>query len=88
MHAMQIEVLGSIPSSYFFFAKISELLIGGDIMKDISNDIIDLLDAIQLYHHISVSAALIGIDDYVKKADDEMIDILNLLRSLFKESFD
>ena len=57
-------------------------------MKDVSNEIIDLLDAIQLYHHISVSAALIGIDDYVKKADDEMIDILNLLRSLFKESFD
>lgn len=57
-------------------------------MKDISNEIIDLLDAIQLYHHISVSAALIGVNDYIKKSDDEMIDILNLLRQLVKESFD
>lgn len=57
-------------------------------MKDVSNEIIDLLDGVQLFHHISVSAALVGANDYVKKSDEEMIKILDLLRSIFNESFD
>jgi hypothetical protein len=57
-------------------------------MKDISNEIIDLLDSVQVFHHISVSAALLGANEYVKKSDEEMIKILDMLRSLVKESFD
>ena len=57
-------------------------------MKDISNEIIDLLDSVQVFHHISVSVALLGANDLLKQSDEEMIKILDLLRSIVKESFD
>lgn len=54
-------------------------------MKDISNDIMEILDAIQTFHHLSIIAALLGLDDYVKKSDEAMIEALDSLRNIIKE---